>query len=81
VIEYIGNQVITSIKAQLDNIGATFLASITTRVKRIKLIDVRYHFVRNLVAEGIIEVQFVMSNENNSDIYMKNVGGEIFENT
>lgn len=79
VIESIGCQVITPIRVQIDNIGAMFLASNTTTGKRTKHIDVRYHFVKNLVSEGIIELQFVKSNENKSDIYTKNVGGELFE--
>ena len=35
--------------------------------------DIRYHFIRENVEDGIIKIEFVKSNDNDSDIFTKNV--------
>ena len=36
-----------------------------------------YHFVRELIKEGIMKLEFVKSENNNSDIFTKNLGQEL----
>jgi hypothetical protein len=44
-----------------------------------KNIDVRYHFVQDLIEERIIEITFVKTLENDADVYTKNTCGELFQ--
>ena len=41
--------------------------------------DTRYHYVRELVGDGIIEVEFVKSAENDADPFTKNTKQETFQ--
>lgn len=51
-----------------DSYSATFLIEIQMFHERIKHIDVRYHFVRNVIACGDIIVNIVDINENITDM-------------
>ena len=44
-----------------------------------KHIDVRYHFLRELVASGDISVKYLQSGEQHADILTKAIGREKFE--
>ena len=44
-----------------------------------KQIDIRYHFVQNLIEEGIVEIIFVESKENDGNVFTKNLGEELFK--
>jgi hypothetical protein len=46
---------------------------------RMRHIDTRYHYVREYSEEGIINIEFVKSIENDSDFLTKNVSQEIYE--
>lgn len=37
-----------------------------------------YHFVREYIEDGILKIVFVRSEDNTSDIFTKNLGGELF---
>ena len=45
---------------------------------RTKHIDVKYHFIREHVMDGMVEIVFVQSEENDSDIFTKNVSKEVY---
>ena len=45
---------------------------------RTKHIDVRYHHVREYVIDGVVDIIFVRSEENDADIFTKNVGKKAF---
>ena len=45
---------------------------------RTKHIDIRTHFVRELIMKGILKVEFIKSEENDADIFTKNVSEELF---
>ena len=45
---------------------------------RTKHIDVKYHFIREHVVDGVVEIVFVPSAENDSDIFTKNVSKETY---
>ena len=44
---------------------------------RTKHIDVKYHFIRDLVQENYLDIRYVRSEENYADVLTKNVGKEI----
>ena len=57
-----------------DNTGAIFLVKNQQEVgSRTKHIDVRHHYIREMRERGEVEVMFVRSEKNSSDILTKNV--------
>ena len=62
-----------------DNVGAIFLGNNAKQSVRTKYIDVRYHFIRKYIVDGMVETVFVPSEENDSDIFTKNVPKEKYE--
>jgi hypothetical protein len=64
---------------RMDNTGAIYLANNYTTGQRTKHIDIRDHYLRELVSRGIIKIIFVKSEENDADIYTKNLSEELFE--
>ena len=59
-----------------DNVGAIFLGNNAKLSARTKHIDVKYHFIREHVVDGTVEIIFIPSEENDADIFTKNVGQE-----
>eukprot|EP00980_Cylindrotheca_fusiformis_P025025 scaffold12934_cov105-Cylindrotheca_fusiformis.AAC.1 len=64
---------------RVDNNGAIFMAENVSVSPRTKHIDVRYKFVNEFVEDGFIQIIFVRSEENDADLFTKNLGGELFE--
>ncbi len=75
VVEFTGIKLKKPIKVFVDNKGAIFISENPT-VKRTKHIDTRYHFIRQFVKDKVIEIEFVQSSENKSDLMKKNVSKE-----
>jgi len=63
------------VKIGVDNQGAIALARNPINQQRSKHIDVRYHFLRNAVANGVVELHYVPSSENVADVLTKPVTG------
>jgi hypothetical protein len=74
-----GIEVNLPMKVYVDNTGAISLSKNWSTGGRTKHIDLRYHYIRELVEQGIIEVLFVRSEENTSDIFTKNLRQFLFE--
>jgi hypothetical protein len=74
-------QVVESIKFQVklpmilfaDNTGAIDLAKNYSTSGRTKHIDVRHHYLRELISDGLIKVKFVPTDDNTADIMTKNL--------
>ena len=64
--------IIKPITVYCDNMGAIFLSK-NCEGKRTKYLDVKYHFIREYVAENIISVKFIPSEKNKADPFTKNV--------
>jgi hypothetical protein len=79
ILEFLGIKVKLPIIVRVDNVGAIYLAQNAVSGPRMKHVDVRYHFVRDYIEDGIIKIIFVKSEENDSDIYTKNLGEEAFK--
>ena len=60
------------IKVQVDNVGAIWLSNNSRVSERTKNVDSRAHFVRDMIKDQVIEIHFVKSAENDSDIMTKN---------
>lgn len=78
VLEFIGIKINYPIIIHVDNMGAIYLAE-GQGGKRTKHVDIRYHFVREYVENGILKVIFIRSEENMADPYTKNVSQIIFD--
>ena len=57
-----------------DNQGAIFVSQNPVTEKRTKHIDVRYHYIRDVIDKGKVEVLFVPGVDNPADIFTKNLG-------
>ena len=57
-----------------DNQGSIFLASNPVQEKQIKHIDLRYHYIREVIREKKIELFFLEGAENPADLFTKNLG-------
>jgi hypothetical protein len=57
-----------------DNQGSIFLASNPVQEKRIKHIDICYHYIREVICAKKIELFFIEGSENPADLFTKNLG-------
>jgi hypothetical protein len=79
VLQTMNIQVSLPIKVNVDNIGAIFLAENRNTSERTKHVDIRYHFVREMIDEIFLNVKFVPTDQNIADIFMKNLDDKKFE--
>ena len=80
VLEEMGLTVKLPISVYVDNVGAMFMVENPSTTGRAKHVNIRYHFVREYVRDGIIKVEFVRSGENLADGFTKNVNRDIYWN-
>ena len=59
----------------VDNQGTIALAKNPVHQQRSKHIDVRYHFLRDVVSDGVVKLSYVPSNENVADVLTKPMTG------
>lgn len=78
ILKFLGVPLEYPITVNVDNIGAVYLSKNATTGSRTKHIDTRYHFVREYIEDGVVKVQFVRSENNNADIFTKNLNTETF---
>ena len=64
------------IKVHVDIISTIWLANSSSVSERTKHVDLRAHFVRDTIKDQAIEINFVKSAENDSDIMTKNQQGQ-----
>ena len=57
-----------------DNQGSIFNASNPVQEKRMKHIDIQYHFIRQCIEDGKVELMFVEGINNPADLFTKNLG-------
>ena len=66
------------IDVKIDNVGAIFLVKNRNTSERTRHIDARFHYIRDLVDEGLVKISFVKSEHNVADIFTKNLGDDAF---
>ena len=79
LLESIGLQVELPMFLEMDNKGAVDLANNWSVGGRTRHLDVRNHFLRDLKDEGLLIIRHVPGDENDADIFTKNVTGPIFQ--
>jgi len=57
-----------------DNQGSIFIASNPVTEKRSKHIDIRYHYIREVIARKLTKLYFINGDENPADLLTKNLG-------
>ena len=60
-----------SVIVHVDNLGSIALAQNPVNHQRSKHIDIKYHFIRNEISEGIVKLHYIPSNNNLADIFTK----------
>jgi hypothetical protein len=61
-----------------DNQGSIFIASNPVTEKCSKHIDIRYHYVREVINRGLAKIYFIDGDENSTDLLTKNLGSVKF---
>ena len=79
LLDGMGMKVKLPIVIRVDNLGAVFMSENVSVSQRTKHVDVRYRFVQEFVFDGFIKVIFVKTENNDSDIFTKNLGGILHE--
>jgi len=78
ILDSIGIKITLPIQICVDNVGAIYLANNYSTSQRTKHIDIRAHFLREYIEDGIIKVVFIKSEDNDADIFTKNTSEELF---
>ena len=63
-----------SIPICCDNQGAIFVSTNPVTERRSKHIDIRYHYIRDIVEQGLVQVYFIPGEDNPADLFTKNLG-------
>jgi hypothetical protein len=79
ILESIGIKIKLPIIVKVDNVGAIFMAENVTATKLTRHVDARYHYVREFIEEGFIQIIFVKSDDNKADGFTKNLKTELYE--
>jgi hypothetical protein len=58
----------------IDNRGASLLAKNPVYHNRTKHIDIRHHFIRQCVSDGLIDVKLISTSDNAADLFTKSLG-------
>ena len=58
---------------QIDNTGAIYITENNARMGATRHINIRYHYVRELVEKGILKVDFIRTDDNDADTMTKNL--------
>ena len=62
-----------------DNTSAINLSKNLVQHSKSKIIEIQYHFIRDLVEEKIVWLEFINTNNQNADIFTKPLDGPRFE--
>ena len=73
MVEFLNEKLDQPVQVKVDNLGAIYLSKSASTSNRTKHIDTHYHFVREYVEDGIVQIEFVRSEDNQADIFTKNL--------
>lgn len=78
IMNFLGMEMDEKMNIKLDNSGALSLAENKYACQRTKHIDIRYHFIRQHVENGTIQIELIKSEDNTADVFTKNLGHKSF---
>lgn len=67
---------ISSIHMMTDNTAAKSIAEGSGQVRKVKHLETRFHMVRQMILEKQIELKWIPTKENTSDIFTKHIGNK-----
>ena len=67
------------IKIYIDNQAAKNMAENPVNHERTKHIDIQYHFIRQVVGAGVVQLYYVNTKSNISDLLTKAVKRSVFQ--
>ena len=73
LLEFLEKKAKLPIVVHMDNLGATYLSKSAGTSNRTKHIDTHYHFVREHIEDGTVQIEFVRLENNHADIFTKNL--------
>ena len=82
VVQHLGSMKMVvkyPVMVRVDNIGTIFMASKITTTCHTKQIDIRYKYVNEYVEDGVVNIFFVKSAENDINILTKSLNAELCE--
>ena len=59
ILEFLNFKIERPVKFYCDNVGAIFMGNNAKQSVRTENINVRYHFIREYVVDGMVEIVFV----------------------
>jgi len=78
LLEFFGFKVKIPIQIRVDNVRAIYLAQSAGSMGCTKHIDVHHHYVQDYIEDGIVKIKFVQSEQNDANIFTKNLGEQLF---
>jgi hypothetical protein len=79
ILTSLGTEVELPMTIFVDNTGAIHLSNNWSTAPRTKHIALCYHYVCEMIEQGMIEIKFVRSEEKVSEIFTKNLHKGLFE--
>ena len=79
LLEHMGYKLEIPIKVHVDNVGAIFMSRSNANSITTSHVNMRYHFIRELVESETIEIIFIKTKENVTDLFTKNLSSVDFE--
>ena len=79
VLVSLGIKVKLPIVVRVDNLGAIFMSDNISVSQRTKHVDVRFRFVQQFTMERFIKVIFVRTDENDTDLFTKNLNRDKYK--
>ena len=78
IIKFLDIEIKLPIEIKVDNVGAIYLANNQMMGQRTRHVNIRFHYVRQYIEDGIIIIEFVRSEDNQADTWTKNLDGETY---
>ena len=79
VIESLGLIIKLPMVVYCDNIGAIFMATTKSTKGRTRHVDVKWHFIRELIDSEALKVEFVPTENNVADLFTKNLPADLYK--
>ena len=78
ILDFLQLKIDLPITVMCDNVGAIFFVRNSKNSGRTKHINIKYHFIREYIIDGTVQVQFVRSGNNFADPLTKNMSKESY---
>ena len=79
LLKSIGIEPTLPVIINVDNVGAIFMAENKSATSRTRHVDARYHFIHELITDNLIKIIFVKTENNDADIFTKNINQQIYD--